>query len=108
MPAAYRCMTGGRRLKNDQRRTLRLKLILRLIAASAVTFPLLAHAAADRFAPVGAFLNAHCVECHGVKSKKADLALNLYKDEVSVLKDRKLFQQAIEMVHEGEMPPAKR
>jgi hypothetical protein len=62
---------------------------------------------AQRFAPVGSFLNAHCVECHGVKAKKADLALTLYKDEVSILKDRKLFLQAVDMVHEGDMPPKK-
>ncbi len=65
-------------------------------------------AGGERLARVQTFLNAHCVECHGGKSKKADLALNVYKDELSILKDRKLIQRAIEMVHEGEMPPPKR
>ncbi|MDB5324390.1 MAG: hypothetical protein JWN40_6021 [Phycisphaerales bacterium] len=71
-------------------------------------FPVAAFGAGERFARVETFLTTHCVECHGVKSKKADLALNVYHDEASLLKDRKIWQQAIQMVHEGEMPPAKR
>jgi hypothetical protein len=80
-----------------------------LVLALIVGLPVYAlGAGVDRFAPVERFLNAHCVECHGVKAKKADLVLNVYHDEASLLKDRKIWQQAIQMVHEGEMPPAKR
>lgn len=55
-----------------------------------------------------AFLQKHCVSCHGEKSKKADLALNVYKDDLSLLKDRKRWQTVMSMVHSGEMPPQTR
>jgi PAS domain-containing protein len=83
---------------------------IRLITLLGVCLTPLSSLAAggDRFAPIQTFLTNHCVECHGVKAKKAGLALNVYKDEAGVLEDRKLWQKALEMVQEGEMPPAKR
>jgi Protein of unknown function (DUF1592)/Protein of unknown function (DUF1588)/Protein of unknown function (DUF1587)/Protein of unknown function (DUF1585)/Protein of unknown function (DUF1595)/Ca-dependent carbohydrate-binding module xylan-binding/Planctomycete cytochrome C len=47
----------------------------------------------------------HCVHCHGEKMQKADLALHTYKDESSVLKGRKVWQNVLKMVQAGEMPP---
>src|SRR5258706_1802191 len=73
-----------------------------------MAWPMAAWGAGERFGRVESFLTNHCIECHGVKAKKADLVLNVYHDEAALLKDRKVFQQAIQMVHEGEMPPAKR
>jgi mono/diheme cytochrome c family protein len=51
------------------------------------------------------FLTKHCVQCHGEKTQKAGLTLHTYKDEASVLKSRKVLQNAIQMVQSGEMPP---
>ena len=51
------------------------------------------------------FVQKHCVHCHGDKMQKADLALHTYKDESSVLKGRKVWQNVLQMVKAGEMPP---
>jgi mono/diheme cytochrome c family protein len=81
----------------------------RLAAVLALLGPLSAFAAgSERFTRVEAFLKTHCIECHGGKSKKADLTLNVYHDEPSILQDRKVWERALEMVREGEMPPSKR
>jgi hypothetical protein len=53
------------------------------------------------------FVNKHCVQCHGPQKKKADLALHVYRDEKSMLKDRKKWHSVMQMVHSGEMPPEK-
>ena len=51
------------------------------------------------------FIEKHCVQCHGEKAQKADLTLHKYKDELSVLKARKVWTNVLHMVHMGEMPP---
>src|ERR1700745_2997506 len=53
------------------------------------------------------FVNKHCVMCHGPKKKNAGLALHIYTDEKSILKDRKKWHEVVRMVHSGEMPEAK-
>src|ERR1043166_10173506 len=53
------------------------------------------------------FVTKHCVMCHGPKKKNAGLALHIYTDEKSILKDRKKWHEVIRMVHSGEMPEAK-
>src|SRR5262245_53935754 len=52
-----------------------------------------------------AFLSKHCLNCHGEKTQKAGLALHNYKDEASVLKAAKVWQNIQQMVQTGEMPP---
>ncbi len=65
--------------------------------------------AADEFGKVaGPFLTKHCTSCHGEKAKKGDLVLTVYRDEASVLKDRKRWEAAVKMVQTGEMPPSTR
>jgi Protein of unknown function (DUF1592)/Protein of unknown function (DUF1588)/Protein of unknown function (DUF1587)/Protein of unknown function (DUF1585)/Protein of unknown function (DUF1595) len=54
------------------------------------------------------FVAKHCVECHGPKKKSAGLALHIYTDEKSILKDRKKWHEVVRMVHSGEMPQEKR
>jgi mono/diheme cytochrome c family protein len=54
------------------------------------------------------FLETHCLRCHGEKVKKANLALNLYRDEKAVARDRKTWERVLHMVEEGEMPPSGR
>jgi hypothetical protein len=53
------------------------------------------------------FVNKHCIMCHGPKKKNAGLALHIYTDEKSILKDRKKWHEVVRMVHSGEMPQAK-
>jgi mono/diheme cytochrome c family protein len=65
-----------------------------------------ADAPASEFTKVGvSFVEKHCVHCHGAKTQKADLSLHTYRDELSVLKNRKAWQNVVHMVQSGEMPP---
>ena len=96
-------MLSLRRLKILEFMSLRRLLVLFVVAV-----PSLASAGDPSFSRVETFLTAHCVECHGVKAKKADLVLNVYHDAAALLKDRKVWQHALQMVQEGEMPPSKR
>ena len=52
-----------------------------------------------------AFLKKNCLGCHGEKVQEADLSLYTYRDAASILKDRKVWQNVIQMVKSGEMPP---
>src|SRR4051812_18557274 len=103
---------------------MRLRIVLLLCPVLAVALPLgwlvlrspeLARAAAENNAPardfsaIGLpFLTQHCISCHGPNKKKADLSLDLYHDDLSVLKDRKRWESVLQMVQSGEMPPETR
>jgi hypothetical protein len=54
------------------------------------------------------FVTKHCVACHGPQKKKANVALHVYKDEKSLLKDRKVWVSVLQMLGAGEMPPPER
>lgn len=54
------------------------------------------------------FMKKHCYECHGEKTKKADLDLSRFKDEASLLKEHKLWKGVLHQVNAGEMPPKKK
>jgi hypothetical protein len=61
------------------------------------------------FAKVGvSFVEKHCLHCHGEKVHKADLTLHKYRDEASVLQNRKVWTNVVHMVKSGEMPPKER
>jgi hypothetical protein len=55
-----------------------------------------------------AFLQKHCLACHGQKVKRADVALHAIRDEAALLKHRKLLETVLGVLERGEMPPAKR
>src|SRR5437879_2842752 len=55
-----------------------------------------------------AFLQAHCVSCHGARVKRADVVLHRITDEAALLKDRKLFVTVLKVLESGEMPPKPR
>jgi len=92
-----------------------------LIAAAAVLFagalvflwPRFRSAAARTEAPVIAgytrdirpILAQHCFSCHGAKKTKAKLNLELFRDEVSVLKARKTWKKIYDQINSREMPP---
>ena len=54
-----------------------------------------------------AFLDEHCIRCHGEKKAKGDVTLHTFTDAKSFLKERKLWETALRMVENGEMPPEK-
>jgi mono/diheme cytochrome c family protein len=54
-----------------------------------------------------AFIEKHCVRCHGEKTQRADLALHTFRDEAAVLKGRKVIENVLKQIAAGEMPPKK-
>ncbi len=52
-----------------------------------------------------AFLKKHCLACHSGEKPKADLALDKYPDDASLLKDRKTWLRVLDTLKAGEMPP---
>ena len=55
-----------------------------------------------------AFMKKHCYECHGEKSKKAELDLTKFKDDANILKEHKHWKSVLHQVNTGEMPPKKK
>ncbi len=50
-------------------------------------------------------LDSTCLKCHGPKKQKGHINFSLYPDEASALRQRKLWQKAIEQIEAKEMPP---
>ena len=57
------------------------------------------------FDKAAAFVKQHCVSCHNPQKRKADLDLAAFTDAASILKSRKKWQQVVDTVKAGEMPP---
>ena len=79
-------------------------------SCAALAFSLACHTAsaepARPFTEVGiAFVETHCVSCHGKEKQKANLALHLVRDDLALLRARKHWRDVVEMVESGEMPP---
>ena len=63
-------------------------------------------ALANRFADEGlTFVKKHCLECHGEKDPKADLNLFIDSDVTSLSKRRAKWENIVEIVGSGQMPP---
>src|SRR4029077_5629837 len=54
------------------------------------------------------FLKKHCFNCHGNGKAKADLSFDKFKDDKSVIADRKTWDNVQHMVETREMPPGGR
>jgi len=54
------------------------------------------------------FLSKHCYSCHGNGKRRADLALDEFREENAIEKDREFWEVVLEMVRSGEMPPKPR
>jgi hypothetical protein len=67
-----------------------------------------AHPGAGGFATIQEFVKTHCIECHGPKTSKADLTLHVYTNQTLILQDRKIWEDVLERVEAGEMPPKKK
>ena len=56
------------------------------------------------FAPGGvAFVEKHCVSCHGKEKQKAGLALHAVRDDGALLRARKQWREVLKMVEAGDM-----
>ena len=68
-----------------------------------------ASAHADFQRDAAPFIEKHCIECHGGKSTKGDLDLKkIDRADAAILKNRKVWMNALTQVGSGEMPPKKR
>ena len=54
------------------------------------------------------FLAKHCYHCHGNGKKRGELSLDRFHDEQDVQKDRKVWENVLQMLQSGEMPPKER
>lgn len=81
-----------------------LRLLLGLVMLCAVVRP---HAAAA--APLlPAFVEKHCVDCHGVETQKAGLRLDTLPADFSDAKGAAIWTRVFDKLVAGEMPPKKR
>lgn len=62
--------------------------------------------AADRYKEVvQPFVEKHCVRCHGAMKPKGELDLSRYADAQQVTADFRRWENVIEFIRNGEMPP---
>ena len=64
-----------------------------------------ASAAAPSLGPIPAFLQKHCVSCHGDEQPKAGLGLGGIRSHAQILKQRKVWENLADMVEAELMPP---
>jgi mono/diheme cytochrome c family protein len=57
--------------------------------------------------PFEAFLEKHCIRCHGPEKEKGDLRLDQLSRDFKLGRDSQHWAEAIENVNSGEMPPKK-
>ncbi len=82
------------------------RLLAVLSAGFLCSTPLaVAQTPSPEFAKVDSFIKQHCLSCHGEKDPKAGLSLHKFTDEASVIKGRKVWENVVQMVEAGEMPP---
>ena len=60
---------------------------------------------AANFAAVRPLVQKYCLACHSAKAKKGGLDLERFDTFAAVRRDLKPWQQAVELVEAGEMPP---
>ncbi len=51
------------------------------------------------------FLAKNCLSCHSDEDRMADLSLAKYKDDLSLQKDRRVWENVISLLRKHEMPP---
>jgi hypothetical protein len=83
------------------------RICLAVLAAGGFCGEMEAAAAPSFSKDVHGFLKQHCFECHGEKTRKADLDLRLFRDEATLLKNHRGWANIVKMVTAGEMPPKK-
>ena len=53
------------------------------------------------------FLKQHCIECHGPDKQKGDYRFDLLKNDFSDLQTLEFWQDILDQLNLGEMPPKK-
>ena len=91
-------------------RTARVRFALLFVGVAVATSAGWTVSAADAPAPVfdkvgRAFIEKHCLACHSGKAPKAELSLEPFRDSASVVKQRKVWDNALKMIATGEMLP---
>lgn len=91
----------------DQRQSCRslLGLLVVLCAASTPLAPAAEPASSPLPKTVTEFIAKHCAKCHGAENPEAGLSLVAFRDDLSLLKARKKWDQLSRMVHDSLMPP---
>ena len=54
-----------------------------------------------------AFLKTHCIRCHGPKTQKSDRRFDGLGSSIKDLKQLELWQEIVDQLNLGEMPPPK-
>src|SRR5215207_5098873 len=57
--------------------------------------------------PFDAFLEKHCIRCHGPEKEKGDLRIDKLSRDFKVGADAHHWAEMVEQVNSGEMPPKK-
>jgi len=52
-----------------------------------------------------AFVQKHCVSCHGGDEPAAEMSLTAFRDSGSLVKQRKVWDAIVRVINAGEMPP---
>ena len=65
-------------------------------------------AVADETAAFGGFLEKYCYECHGAEKQKGEVRLDTFGSDLGDEAVLGRWQDVLEQVRSGEMPPAKR
>ncbi len=88
---------------------MKLWIFLLAVCTSALGVPAMAAPdAAPDFAKHGRpFLETYCIQCHSGDRPKAELSLDGFRDAASIIRQRKMWEQALHMINAGEMPPKK-
>jgi len=60
---------------------------------------------ADFSAAGFAFVQKHCVSCHGGDDPAAEMSLQSFRDSESIVKQRKVWDAVLRVLNAGEMPP---
>ena len=56
-------------------------------------------------APFEAFLNKHCIHCHGPKKEKGNLRIDTLNRDFKTGVDGQIWAEVVEKINAGEMPP---
>ena len=74
-------------------------------ASSSLTLP--AAVTGSFGASIQPLLKEHCYKCHNAEKQKGDVDLETYSSALAIAKDPELWNQVIDVVRGGDMPPSK-
>jgi hypothetical protein len=57
---------------------------------------------------VAPLLKTYCVRCHSGKKPRGQLALDIYTDDASAVKDHDVWERVVKNLQSGDMPPPRR